>query len=102
GLLTEWALRAMSGLAGQPGRDEDDIGADGVGVVVRAEDMGVVTDDRGRLGEVEALALGQAFDDVDEHDVGQSGLGDALSGGPAEGAGADHGGPFAGPELSRA
>ena len=67
-----------------------------VGVVVRAGDPGVVPDDRGRLGEVEALALRQALDDVDEDDVGQAGLGDALRGRRADVAGADDGDLVAG------
>ena len=44
-----------------------------------------------RLGEVEALALGQPLDDVDEDDVREAGLGDALGGGGADIAGADDG-----------
>ena len=48
-------------------------------------------DDRCRLGEVECLALGQPLDDVDEDDVGQTGLGDPLGGGGADVAGADDG-----------
>ncbi len=62
-----------------------------IGVVVGADDPGVVTDDRRRLGQVEALALGQPLDDVDEDDVGQAGLGDPLGGGGADVAGTDDG-----------
>ena len=86
----------MPGLAGEARRHDDDVGAGGVGVVVRADDAGVVADDRRRLGEVEALALGQALDDVDEDDVGEAGLGDPLGGGGADVAGADDGDLVAG------
>ncbi len=48
-------------------------------------------DDRGRLGEIETLALRQAFDDVDQHDVGEAGFGDALRGRGADVARADDG-----------
>ena len=81
----------MPGLRGDARRDDDDVGAGRVGVVVGAGDAGVVADDRGGLGEVEPLALRQALDDVDEDDVGQAGLGDPLGGGCADVAGADDG-----------
>ena len=48
-------------------------------------------DDRGRLGQVEPLALGQALDDVDEDHVGEAGLGDPLRDGGAHVPGADDG-----------
>ena len=51
----------------------------------------VVADHRRRLGEVERLALGQPFDDVDEHHVGEPGLRDPLGSGRADVAGADDG-----------
>ena len=54
-------------------------------------DLHVVADDRRRLGQVERLALRQALHDVDQHDVGQAGLGDSLGGGRADVAGADDG-----------
>ena len=75
-------------------------GAGGVGVVVGAGDPRVVADDRRRLGEVEALALRQPLDDVDEHDVGEAGLGDALRGRGADVAGADDGDLVASHDLS--
>jgi len=55
-----------------------------------------VPDDRGRLGEVETLALRQAFDDVDQDDIRKAGLGDALGGRGADIAGADDGDLVAG------
>ncbi len=50
-----------------------------------------MTDDGRRLGEVEALALRQALDDVHQDHVGQAGLRDALGGRGAHIAGADDG-----------
>ena len=61
------------------------------GVVVAAGDPRVVPHDRRRLGEVEALALRQPLDDVDEHDVGETRLRDALRGRGADVPGADDG-----------
>ena len=96
GVLGQQVVAAHPGLAGQAGGDDDDVRAGGVGVVVRAGDPGVVADDRGRLGEIEALALRQPLDDVDEDDVGQAGLGDPLRGRGADIAGADDGDLVAG------
>ena len=90
-VLGQQVVPAHPGLARQARGHDDDVGAGGVGVVVRAEDPGVVPDDRGRLGEVEALALRQALDDVDQDDVGEAGLGDALGGRGADIAGTDDG-----------
>ena len=64
-------------------------GAGRVGVVVRADDPGIVADDRRRLGQVEGLALGQALDDIDQDDIGQAGLDDPLGGRGSDVAGAD-------------
>ena len=96
GVLGQQVVPAHPRLAGQARGHDDDVGAGGVGVVVRADDPGVVADDRRRLGEVEALALRQPLDDVDEDDVGQPGLGDALGGRGADVAGADDGDLVAG------
>ena len=96
GVLGQQVVAAHPRLAGEAGGHDDDVRARRVGVVVRADDPGVVADDRRGLGEVEALALRQALDDVDEHDVGQAGLGDALGGRGADVAGADDGDLVAG------
>ena len=90
-VLGQQVVAAHARLAGQAGGDHDDVGAGRVGVVVGARDGAVVPDDRRRLREVERLALGQPLDDVDQDDVGQAGLGDALGGGRADVAGADDG-----------
>jgi len=89
GVLGQQVVAAHARLASQTRGHDDDVAARGVGVVVRPGDPGVVADDRGRLGEIEGLALRQPFDDVDEHDVGEAGLGDALGRRRADVAGAD-------------
>ena len=94
--LSEQVVAAHPRLPGKPARDDDDVAARGVGVVVRADDPGVMTDDRRRLGQVETLALGQPLDDVDEDDVGETRLGDPLGGGGADVAGSDDGDLVAG------
>ena len=96
GILGQEVVAAHAGLAGQAGGHHDHVGAGRVRIVVRAEHSGVMGDDRRGLGEVETLALGKTFDDIDEHDVGQAGLGDALGGGRADVAGADDGDLVAG------
>ena len=96
GVLGQQVVAAHPRLAREAGGDDDDVGAGRVGVVVRAGDPGVVPDDRRRLGEVEALALRQALDDVDEDDVGEARLGDPLGGRGADVAGADDGDLVAG------
>ena len=75
----------------QPRGHDNDIGAGRIGVIVRAEDPCIVADHRRRLGEIQALARRQPFDDVDQHEVGQARLGDALGGRCAHVPGADHG-----------
>ena len=95
-VLGQQVVAAHPRLAGETRGDHDDVGARGLGVIVRAGDPGVVPDDRRRLGEVEALALRQPLHDVDQHDVRQAGLGDALGGRGADVAGADDGDLVAG------
>ena len=64
-------VAAHAGLARHTGGDDADIGPGDVLVVLRAFQAHVATDHRGRLGDVERLALGQAFDDVEQDDVAQ-------------------------------
>ena len=89
--LASRSSRLIPGWRARPGRHDDDVRARGVRVVVGADDPGVVPDDRRRLREVEALALRQPFDDVDEDDIREAGLGDPLGGGGADVSGADDG-----------
>jgi hypothetical protein len=96
GVLGQEVVPAHTGLPGETGRHDDDVRTGRVGVVVRAEDPGVVPDQRRRLGEVEALALWQPLHDVDQDDVREAGLGDALGGRGADVAGTDDGDLVAG------
>ena len=56
-------------LSRHTGRDDDDVGAADAGIALGAGKAGVETFDRGGLGDVQRLALGQAFDDVEHDDV---------------------------------
>src|SRR5205085_6122947 len=75
--------------ARSPGRDDDEVGALGLVVAVRAEDVRLVPEDRGRLVHVERLALREVLDDVDEHDVGVVAAGHLLRARRADVSGAD-------------
>ena len=63
-------IAAHAGLAWNSGGDDNDVGVGGIGVVVRAEDVGVALLDGHRFEQVEGFALRHAFDDVDEDHVG--------------------------------
>ena len=65
-------VAAHAGLARQAGGDHDDVGVRGRVVGVGAGHAGVELLDRGRLHDVERLALRDALDDVDEGDVGRA------------------------------
>ena len=90
-VLREQVVAAHPRLAGEARRDHDDVAAGRVRVVVRARHPGVVADHRGRLGQVEALALGQPVDDVHEDDVGETGFRDSLGRRRADVPGSDDG-----------
>ncbi len=77
-------------LAGDAGGDHHHVGARGVLVVVRADHPGVGALDGGGLHDVEALALGNPLEDVDEDDVGQLPVGQALGEGRAHVARSHH------------
>ncbi len=66
----EQVVAAHAGLARNAGGDDHDVGVGGVGVIVGAENVGVALLDGHGLKQVERLALGYAFDDVDQNDVG--------------------------------
>ncbi len=66
----EQIVAAHAGLAGNSGGDDDDVGVGGVGVVVGAENCGIALLDRHGFKQVETFALRDAFDDVDEDDIG--------------------------------
>ena len=90
-VLGQQVVAAHARLARQAGGDHDDVGAGGVGVVVGAHDLQSWPITGGGFRQVERLALRQPLDDVDEDDVRQPGLRDALRGGRADVAGADDG-----------
>ena len=76
----EQVVAAHAGLARQARGDHDDVGARGLVVGVRADDVRLVADHRPGLVQVERLALRQALDDVHQHDVGVVTLGQPLRG----------------------
>ena len=59
----------MPGLRGNAGGDDDDIRAVDGGVVVRPDIGGIEALDRRALCEIQRLALRNAFDDVEKHDI---------------------------------
>ena len=67
----EQVVAAHAGLARNAGGDDHDVGVGGVGVIVGAEHVGVALFDGHGLQQIETLALGHAFDDVDQYDVAQ-------------------------------
>ena len=67
----EQIVAAHAGLARHAGGDDDDVGAGDVGVVVGALQARVEAATGAGLGEIERLALGRAFGDVEQHDVAQ-------------------------------
>ena len=64
-------VAAHARLAGDSGGDDHDVGIRGVGVVVGADHVGVPLFDRHGFEQVESLALRDAFDDVNQDDVGE-------------------------------
>ncbi len=64
-------VAAHARLARHAGGDDAHVGALDVGVGVGAAQVAVEAFDRARLRDVERLALGQAFGDVEDDDVAQ-------------------------------
>ena len=71
GVDGEQIIPAHSGLAGNSGGDDDDIGTSSILVIVGADNIGIKTLDRSRLAQVKGFALGHAFDDIDNADIPQ-------------------------------
>ncbi len=67
----EQVVAAHARLARHAGGDDDDVGAGDLLVAVGAGKIGVEAVDRRGFGEVERLALGRAFGDVEQNDVAQ-------------------------------
>ena len=64
-------VAAHAGLARHAGGDDADLGAVERVIGIGAGEMGVEAVDRGRLGDVERLALRHALGDVEHHDVAE-------------------------------
>ena len=69
GIDREQVVAAHAGLAWHAGGDDHHVGAFDRRVVLGAAEGRIEALHRAALGEVERLALGHAFDDVEEHDV---------------------------------
>jgi hypothetical protein len=67
----EQVIAAHAGLAGNARGDDDDVGVRCGGVVVRANDVDVPFFDGHGFEQVEGFALGYAFNDIDEYDIGK-------------------------------
>src|SRR6266542_2935878 len=94
GVLVEQIHSAHPGLTGKSRRDDDDVRAGSLAVVVRAHDVRLEAFDRRRLPHVESQSLGQTFDDVDHHHlVGQALLHDPHRGSRPDEPTSNHGHP---------
>ena len=82
-------VAAHAGLARHAGRDDDDVGAFDRRIVVGADVLGVEALDRRGLGDVERLALRDAFRDVEEDDVAEFLQADEMGERAADLSGAD-------------
>ena len=86
---TEQVISAHPGLSRHAGGDDDDVGAGDGGIAARADQLGVEALDRPRFGQIESLALRNAVDNVEQHDVAQLLQGGQVSQGAADLAGPD-------------
>ena len=71
GVGFQQVVAAHPGLAREAGRHHHEVGVSGVFIIVGAADFEVVAFDRPRLQQVQALALRNAFQDVNQHHVGE-------------------------------
>ena len=85
----EQVVAAHAGLARHAGGDDDDVGAFDVGVGVGGLQVEVEALDGAGLAEVEPLAAGNAFDDVEQDDVAEFLEADEMSKRSADHASAD-------------
>src|SRR5208337_5153571 len=76
-------VAAHAGLAWNSGGNDDDVGVGGIGIVVGPENRRVALLDGHGLEQIKTFALGNAFDDVDEDDIGQFFRGNPMCGGSA-------------------
>ena len=87
----EQVVAAHARLAGDAGGDDAHVRPGDVGIVGRALHLGVEIVDRPGLGDVERLALGNAFDDVEQDDVAELAHRSEVSQRSADHSGADEG-----------
>ena len=87
----EQVVAAHARLARNTGRDHDDVRVRGVGVVVGPDDERIALLDGHGFEQVEPLALGHAFDDVDQYHIGQLFGGDPVRGSGAHVSRTDYG-----------
>ena len=71
GVNADEVVAAHPRLARDARRDDDDVGTSDDRIVVPAGEFRVETLDRRGLRDIEALALGNALDDVEEDDVAE-------------------------------
>src|SRR5581483_5750370 len=57
--------------ARHPGRDNDDVGIGGIGVVLSAQDVCVTLFEGHRFQQVQSFSLRNTFDDVNQHHTGK-------------------------------
>ena len=82
-------VAAHAGLARHAGGDDDHVGSGDGSVVAGARIMGIEAVDRGRLGDVETLALGHTVGDVEQDDVAEFLKASQMREGSADLSGAD-------------
>jgi hypothetical protein len=96
----EQVVAAHAGLARHAGRDDHDIGTLNRRVILGAAIAGIEPVDRRGFGDVESLALGNAFRDVEKHDIAEFLQSDEMGESAADLAGADERDLVTGHELS--
>ena len=79
-IRVEQVVAAHAGFARDAGGDDDDVGIGSVFVIVGAGDVGVALLDGHGFEQIQTLALRDAFDDVDQNDIGQFLGGDPMGG----------------------
>ena len=87
----EQVVAAHPRLAREAGSDHHNVGVCSVGVIIGATHCRIALFDGHGLQQIEAFALRHAFDNIDEHNIGQFFAGDPVSGGSADIAGAHNG-----------
>jgi len=89
GVDADQVVAAHARLARHTGGDDHDIGALDGGIVIGSGVVGIDALDRSGLGDIQGLALRDAFSDVEHYDVAQLLQADQMSQGAADIAGAN-------------